>query len=57
MDRVSKESVRYRPAGKNAPERCGTCAMFNRKYRTCTLVRGEIAASATCDRWTPGRKK
>lgn len=47
MEKVSKESVNYRPA--TGDRRCGNCVMFH--SGTCDLVKGEINPKDVCDRW------
>ena len=47
-EKVSKDSVNYRPATNN--KRCGNCSMFSENGR-CTLVEGLIRSSDTCDKW------
>jgi hypothetical protein len=48
MEKVSKESVNYRPAD-TISRSCGTCVMFH--HGICDLVLGKISSSDTCDRW------
>lgn len=48
--KVTKTSVGYHAAPKNAPERCGTCEMFN-PPSACNLVEGLINANDVCMRW------
>ena len=51
--KMSKASVRYRPARpRTNPQRCGTCSMF-RAPSGCTLVAGLIYRADVCDRWEP----
>lgn len=50
LRKVSKKSVNYRPATSER-ERCDTCVMW--AAGRCTLVKGDIAADAVCDRWYP----
>lgn len=55
-EKLTKEAVNYRKA--SGPRRCGACSMYRREIRKpdgsegfCTLVKGEIRAMMTCDRW------
>jgi len=52
-EKVSKDSVNYRPATNN--KRCGNCAMstFHGTFThgSCTLVEGLIRRDDTCDKW------
>ncbi len=51
---ISKREANYRP--QDTPgERCGNCAMFVAGGR-CTLVRGAIDSSYTCDHWTASKR-
>ncbi len=49
---LSKTDVNYREAD-NPARSCGTCVMFRHgnEHGWCTLVKGEIRAEDTCDRW------
>ncbi len=49
---LNKTDVNYRESG-DPTRSCGTCVMFRRggDHDWCTLVKGEIRASDTCDRW------
>lgn len=43
----TKEAVNYRNGTLKA--RCGSCAHFNKKAGSCSVVRGMINAGALCD--------
>lgn len=47
-DKISKLEANYRRA--TGDKKCGNCVMF-RKPSACTLVRGKISATDTCDKW------
>ena len=47
--KITKDAAKYERA-KSSTKRCGTCSMF-RPPLSCTLVKGEIAASAVCKYW------
>jgi hypothetical protein len=64
MDKVTKQSVNYRPA--DTFRHCGNCVMFNSLFRirdeqydlgTCDLVLGAIQAADVCDRWEAKMEK
>lgn len=47
---LSKAEARYRDPSDLPGRSCGDCTMF-RGPGSCTLVAGDIAAGAVCDRW------
>jgi LSD1 subclass zinc finger protein len=47
-EKVSKESVDYGPGASH--RKCSLCSMF-RAPNACTLVAGQIAPGAVCDRF------
>jgi len=49
--KITKVQASYRQA-EGARVRCGTCTMF-RPPRGCSLVTGDISASAVCAFWDP----
>lgn len=57
MEKVTKQSVNYRPADGNRS--CGNCVMFHVSHSAsvtrlcgrCDLVEGEVCAEDVCDRW------
>ncbi len=54
MNKVSKESVNYRPA--DSSRHCGNCVMIRLnapdfESHSCTLVKGLIEPEDVCDRW------
>lgn len=57
--KFSPDSVNYRWARLVSPERCLACSMFRpgplvlAGPGTCTLVTGQIAPHAVCDRFDP----
>ena len=53
MDKVTKQSVNYRPA--DTFRHCGNCVMFHED--SCDLVLGLIVAEGVCDRWEAKTEK
>jgi hypothetical protein len=55
--KLDRAAVTYRAARRDV--RCGTCASFDARARTCAVVAGSISANMMCDRWSlmPGLTK